>query len=81
MTTIQKTALHSIPKYVQTFLNTHKNVLEKWNEVTPLARNEWVCWIISAKKSETRIGRIERMHQNLLQGKKRPCCWAGCPHR
>jgi hypothetical protein len=47
----------------------------------PLARNEWICWIESAKKAETRIGRIERAHTGLMAGKRRPCCWPGCPHR
>ena len=52
-----------------------------WKDITPLARNEWICWVISAKKAETRSGRIKRACENLADGKRRPCCWPGCPHR
>lgn len=56
---------------------THK----AWEDITPLARNEWICWIESAKKPETRAHRIARTRAELAKGKRRPCCWAGCPHR
>lgn len=52
-----------------------------WEDITPLARNEWICWIEDAKKPETRSHRIERTRTELAQGKRRPCCWPGCPHR
>jgi uncharacterized protein YdeI (YjbR/CyaY-like superfamily) len=46
-----------------------------------LARNEWICWVDSAKKAETRLKRINWGCENLEDGKRRPCCWPGCPHR
>ncbi len=52
-----------------------------WQDITALARNEWICWVISAKKSETRERRLRIMIENLGAGKRRPCCWAGCMHR
>ena len=52
-----------------------------WKDITPLARNEWICWVTSAKKKETRNNHIERACTELMEGKRRPCCWAGCPHR
>lgn len=52
-----------------------------WEDITPLARNEWICWVISAKKAETRAHRLERLREDLAKGKRRPCCWPGCPHR
>ncbi len=52
-----------------------------WEDITPLARNEWICWVTSAKKPETRRHRIERTRNDLIDGKRRPCCWPGCPHR
>jgi uncharacterized protein YdeI (YjbR/CyaY-like superfamily) len=52
-----------------------------WEDISVLARNEWICWIISAKQQETRERRIARMAEELLHGKRRPCCWAGCAHR
>lgn len=54
---------------------------ETWEEITPLAKNEWICWIISAKKDETRKRRIRIAKENLAKGKRRPCCFSGCPHR
>jgi len=52
-----------------------------WDDITPLARNEWICWIISVKKVETRESHIKRTVEDLIKGKRRPCCWAGCVHR
>lgn len=56
-------------------------VLKLWNDITPLARNEWICWVISAKKTETRDHRIKVAIDKMLSGMRRPCCWAGCGHR
>jgi hypothetical protein len=52
-----------------------------WNKLTPLARNEWICWVTIVKKADTRKAHIVRMEEELLKGTKRPCCWPGCPHR
>ncbi|WP_454782453.1 YdeI/OmpD-associated family protein [Legionella sp. WA2022007384] len=52
-----------------------------WEDITSLARNEWICWIESAKKQETREPRIEKACNDLKKGKRRPCYWPGCPHR
>ena len=52
-----------------------------WEDITPLARNEWICWVTSVKKAETRSQHIERLREDLKHGKRRPCCWPGCPHR
>ena len=56
-------------------------MLAQWQDITPLARNEWICWIEDAKREATRQGRITRARENLTAGKRRPCCWPGCPHR
>lgn len=74
-------AVHSIPPDLkQALLSKTKSSLA-WNDITPLARNEWICWVLDAKKSDTRTHRINRTKDELAEGKKRPCCWAGCPHR
>jgi len=52
-----------------------------WEDITPLARNEWICWVISGKKAETRGIRIKKALSKLKGGMRRPCCWAGCTHR
>ena len=52
-----------------------------WEDITPLARNEWICWVTSGKKSETRNIRIKKALSKLKGGMRRPCCWIGCMHR
>jgi uncharacterized protein YdeI (YjbR/CyaY-like superfamily) len=73
--------VHKIPTDVKERLLSSEKMYTSWENITPLARNEWLCFIDPAKKEDTRKGRIERLHNDLLQGKKRPCCWAGCTHR
>jgi uncharacterized protein YdeI (YjbR/CyaY-like superfamily) len=73
--------VHTIPKDLRDLLISHSSLREVWEDITPLARNEWICWIISVKKIETRNNHLKRLRESLLQGKRRPCCWAGCSHR
>ena len=73
--------MHKLPSDLQKGLSTNPKALGTWEDITPLARNEWICWIESAKKSETRIRRIRVGCSKLTSGMRRPCCWAGCPHR
>ncbi len=80
-TTIATGVVHEVPTDLQKTLLAKPDVLEKWNDLTPLARNEWICWTTIVKKAETRAEHIERLTEDLLKGKKRPCCWPGCPHR
>jgi Bacteriocin-protection, YdeI or OmpD-Associated len=73
--------LHTTPKDVRELLDNHPKLLERWNALTPLARNEWVCYVTIVKKEETRTKHLKRLEEEILRGKKRPCCWPGCPHR
>lgn len=73
--------VHLLPKDLKDKILSHDGLLEKWQNLSPLARNEWICWIEDAKKYETRLRRIDRLFNDILKGKKRPCCWAGCTHR
>ncbi|MFC0589988.1 YdeI/OmpD-associated family protein [Novosphingobium aquiterrae] len=52
-----------------------------WQGLTPLGRNEFICWVEDAKQPATRQRRIVRTGEELHEGKRRPCCWAGCIHR
>ena len=78
--TIAAGAVHKVPADVKEALISGSDILEKWNNLTPRARNEWICWIIIVKKPETRKNHINRLCADLLQGKRRPCCWPGCPY-
>ena len=73
--------LHKIPADLRKTLTSDKVALVKWEDITPLARNEWICWVENAKQLETRNRRIGRVAAELKEGMRRPCCWAGCPHR
>ena len=73
--------VHELPADLKEALISDPKALAMWEDITSLARNEWICWIESAKKSETRKQRIELGCANLKNGKRRPCCWPGCPHR
>ncbi|WP_197018434.1 YdeI/OmpD-associated family protein [Sphingomonas sp. URHD0057] len=73
--------VHDLPDDLRDALRADLQALATWEDITPLARNEWICWIDSAKKIETRHKRIAWGCENLGQGKRRPCCWPGCPHR
>ncbi len=73
--------LHKTPSDLQKNIIASTAAKITWEDITPLARNEWICWIESAKKIETRTHRMKRTVNELGEGKRRPCCWAGCPHR
>jgi uncharacterized protein YdeI (YjbR/CyaY-like superfamily) len=73
--------VHKVPTDMRKILTSNSELREKWNKITPLARNEWICWVTIVKKSETRQEHINRLQVDILKGKKRPCCWPGCPHR
>ncbi len=73
--------VHAVPTDLRRTLESFPALHAVWEDITPLARNEWICWIESAKKEETRKIRIEKMISKMKSGMRRPCCWAGCVHR
>ncbi len=66
---------------MQVALTSDPKALELWESLTPLARNEWICWVTFVKKDETRKEHIKRTISELKDGIRRPCCWLGCIHR
>ena len=73
--------VHKVPADVRKALAADPKALVQWNNLTPLARNEWICWITFVKKNETRKEHVTRAIQELKEGMRRPCCWIGCIHR
>ena len=73
--------LHKVPTDFHKAIESDQIVKSLWADITPLARNEWICWVISAKKEDTRSRRILVGLDKMRKGMRRPCCWAGCPHR
>jgi hypothetical protein len=73
--------VHPLPHDLAAMLNADPNLAALWQGLSPLGRNEFVCWVKDAKQAKTRERRIVRTGQELLEGKRRPCCWASCIHR
>lgn len=73
--------VHVLPDDLHQALFADPAALAAWNDITPLARNEFICWVEDAKKEPTRQRRIRRTQEELKDGQRRPCCWPGCRHR
>ena len=78
---ISGSTVHKLPIDLQKAILSDQKVLSLWEDITPLARNEWICWVTSAKQDETRDRRVAVGLDKMSKGMRRPCCWAGCPHR
>ena len=72
---------HKVPADLREALTSDKKALALWESLTPLARNEWICWTTFVKKAETRQEHVDRVVSELKEGMRRPCCWLGCIHR
>ena len=73
--------VHTMPADFRKAISSSKAVFALWQDITPLARNEWICWVISGVKAETRGIRIKKGVSKMKGGMRRPCCWVGCLHR
>ena len=74
-------AVHALPADLREALLASSAALVAWRSLTPLARNEFICWVSDAKLAKTRERRVRRAQEELLEGMRRPCCWPGCKHR
>lgn len=72
---------HKMSADLKKALTSAPEALKAWESLTPLARNEWICWNVTVKQAETRKDHIKRTVTELQEGKRRPCCWVGCIHR
>lgn len=77
----RKGPVHRTPADLGSALRAAPKARAAWVDLTPLARNEWTCWVISPRLAATRKDHIRRAIEDLEAGKRRPCCWPGCPHR
>jgi hypothetical protein len=73
--------VHHAQQDLRDAITSDAAIMELWRKLTPIGRNEFICWVEDAKQAPTRARRIERTREELLEGKRRPCCWAGCIHR
>ena len=73
--------VHKLPNDLKKDLLAQEDSSRAWNNLTPLARNEFICWVEEAKQDATRQKRITRTVMEIAEGRRRPCCWIGCIHR
>lgn len=73
--------VHELPADLRKALAAKPKALAAWEDITPIARNEWICWTINVVQDGTRKNHVERTITELTEGKRRPCCWIGCIHR
>lgn len=73
--------VHQLPNDLQKAILADPKATALWQGLTPLGRNEFICWVENAKQDTTRTRRIRRTIEEMFEGKRRPCCWLGCIHR
>jgi uncharacterized protein YdeI (YjbR/CyaY-like superfamily) len=73
--------VHDVPADLVDALAETTEITSLWQNLTPIGRNEFICWVEDAKQEKIRARRIQRTVEELLEGQKRPCCWVGCIHR
>jgi len=73
--------VHEAREDIQVAVRAAADTFALWQKLTPLGRNEFICWIDDAKQPQTRARRIERACEELREGEKAACCWVGCIHR
>ena len=78
---VKSGTVHKMPSYLGEAITKDKSALVKWEGLTPLARNEWICWVTFPKQEKTRNEHVKRVVSELKEGMRRPCCWIGCIHR
>jgi len=71
--------MHKEPEDLRKALAAVPKAKAAWNGLTPIARRDFISWIDGAKQAETRRRRVERTCDMMLEGKRRPCCYAVVP--
>ena len=72
---VEKEPEPQVPADLRKALAAAPKARELWADLTPVARRDWIHWITSAKRSETRARRVENACEMLAAGKRRVCCF------
>lgn len=64
-----------VPNDVKKTLESSPKALELWNDITPMARWDWIRWVRAVKTEETRQKHLDVMLDKLNKGMRRPCCF------
>lgn len=65
----------TVPADVQRMLADAPGARAVWKDITTIARRDWVLWITSARRADTRARRIDTARDMLTAGQRRPCCF------
>ena len=68
---------HTVPTDLRKALAADSAARAKWEDITPLARNEWICLTMSVKKAETRRQHVERVCSELKEGMRKALLLVG----
>jgi uncharacterized protein YdeI (YjbR/CyaY-like superfamily) len=69
-TSVPGGVVHELPTDLREALVANVTALDLWKDITPLARNEFICWVEDAKREPTRERRIRRTQEELEEGKR-----------
>lgn len=71
--------MEKLPADLKKVLTADPAAKARWDDLTPVARRDFISWIDSAKQEATRKRRVESVPSRLASGKRRPCCYAIVP--
>lgn len=72
---VEKEPEPKVPPDLRKALAANPAAQATWKDITPVARRDWIHWIISGKKAETRVKRIDVTCDKLACGNRRACCF------
>lgn len=75
ITPAEEQAEPRVPSDLRKALCADANAHARWKSLTPVARRDWIQWIQSAKKAETRDRRVATTGDRLASGKRSICCF------
>ncbi|MBJ7575411.1 YdeI/OmpD-associated family protein [Luteimonas sp. MC1828] len=64
-----------VPPDLRAALSAQPAARATWDDITPIARRDWIQWVTSGKKAETRVKRIATACDKLASGQRRACCF------
>ena len=65
----------TVPADVRKALGAHPEAKAQWKTLTPVQRRDWIHWVTSGKRAETRVKRLTTACDMLGSGKRRACCF------
>ena len=77
---VREPELARVPSDLHKVLAASPKAKAQWDDLTPIARRDFISWVDSAKQQETRKRRVKSVPGRLASGKRRPCCYVARAH-